>query len=581
MKNMFTTPDIQLDLSHVQLSIQEENSFFKDGFFTKFTFPFSIDITPKMRAFLGDHSHINASEIPTTFEGWFNFEGNMHKANLQILSVQENTMQVQIDYGFDELPEMNLNISEIPFPEYASIGQANNQHYRFPTLHYDRFLNADFFDGFSHRINARNQNGTFLENDYSFSGYDLDTAIAQAKVRNKNYIQPMPYLIYVLEQAAKNLGYTLAGDILEDNLLKNQLIYKPMKPYTYNDQQEYDFEVDRSDGAPEIQTFEMELNPGEYRLNDNKFSTILRAVVIKHVETNEGLSFYTQTGHGFLRFLVNKQHKNKKYALIVEKSKIDFSHISIKPSKNDYTSDTYNMPSYPLISKIDAWDIRSLLPEITLGDLFNSLKTIFSYYVEIKENKLYINKMRNDTSQAKDMRHCEVKFPNIVYPQRETMTYIFPQIKGYELPAIVVNQHGITTKHIAKKENSSQENETELKFYTLPYITPTMQKSIGEDETVLILVKDTNTSYTPSQYDSRYPKGFHSGDLAEYMKNHNFKLMNNKQIEWSVIDKRASWKQVKISDVLFVYNQCLLIKSITKTILNDEFCHIDIVGVVL
>ena len=54
-------PNFELDLSGFQLSDNEENNWFSDSFFTKYSFPFEIDLTNEIDEATGFISQLNSS----------------------------------------------------------------------------------------------------------------------------------------------------------------------------------------------------------------------------------------------------------------------------------------------------------------------------------------------------------------------------------------------------------------------------------------------------------------------------------------------------------------------------------------
>ncbi|MFJ1424902.1 hypothetical protein ACILFS_01125 [Capnocytophaga canimorsus] len=579
MKNSFTTDGFQMDLTAVQLSIQEENPLLKEGFSTHFTFPFSLTLTPELKQQLGDYSQIAASDLKRHWEGIFCLEGRAYQAKLEVISVQGNTLQVQIDYGFEELPTMDKKLSELDLG-FAEKNLIPNNRYAFPNLIYDKYKGADYFNSFKNQINARTETGNFISNDYSYSGHSNWSEAEQVmKRRNRNLIQPMPYLLYVLRKGFEAMGYTLKGDILQDSLFNRKVIYKPWQHPTYNDQNTYTFEIDPN--GETIQSFEMQLSPGEYAFKEiHDTQPFTASVKVKHKVTDTVVwKRILYSGKSTYGFNINRLYQDNTYILEVDKNAYPYASITVQPEKNDYRSNSRPHISYPLLVDIEQWDLRCMVPDITFGELLNTLKDLFSYSVIFTGSEAHLNKIQIDYHQVKEISHTEVLYPTLSYGENTSQLYRFPNVVGYELPNIYLDSEIIQVGEISK----SAENEIEVKYCELPYASSTKQIAACQDENVLILADEAIFPLNParSRYDFHYVTGTHPGDLAEQIQKTRFTFVKNRHVQWQFIDKRAVWQEIKVTDILYVFNQKMLIKEMVKTILDDTYCQIDLTGIVV
>lgn len=582
MKNTFTTADFQLDLSSIALSIQEENLFFKDGLSTKFTFPFTAVISPELRRVLGDISHV-ASVVENRFEGIFTFEGKAYKAHLEIVSASGDTFQGQIDYGFEDFPLLNEKLADV----LTGFSSDTDARCDFPTLLYEKYKDKDYFEAFSHQINAFNsENGQkeLVLNDYDtyISSNEVQTNVGEAKMRtrNRNIIQPMPNLLYVLEKGFAQKGYTLKGDILKDFTLSNALIYKPLQHYTFNDLPEITIEIDPN--GEEWQTFEAVMPPGYYIIVNWKDWKKIQFIHKASGTVNPFVKDFQTGAYGHSShitvFEFDTYYQDNTFLIKVNKNiPKAFQPLTIKGYLNDYFYDAKYYHTYPLLSFVRKWEMKALVPDMTFAELLGILKTFFGYTYEIKGDEVHFNKPNLSNIAFHDKSYTAVENPEISFAEKNTFLYTFPKAEKDTLPSVYIDNQGV--RLVAK--NPPTENTTEMKLHFFPYKNK-LQEVNTENTSILILVNPSSIiHFDTCPYDTRYAQKMHPYHMMENIQSFRLKELKNKQLRWSFIDKRALWQNVSASDSIFAFGQRILIKSLSKTILNDDFCQIEITGVIL
>src|SRR5680860_410795 len=110
----FIHDNFVLDLNSYSISRVQENQWFSDQFFTRYTFPFDIDLDDDTNRDFGLIMDYTVDEPLTFFEGYFFDEGTHFKAEMEILEVQGRRASLEISYGFDDLPNFEKKLSELP-----------------------------------------------------------------------------------------------------------------------------------------------------------------------------------------------------------------------------------------------------------------------------------------------------------------------------------------------------------------------------------------------------------------------------------------------------------------------------------
>ena len=230
----FIHVDFVLDLTSYSISRVQENQWFSDQFFTRYTFPFDIDLDDDTNREFGLIMDYTVDEPLTFFEGYFFDDGKHYSAEMEILEVKGRRANLEISYGFNELPNFERKLSELPL-EISRLDESLFLHaedvidktwpavnYNFVQVHTDSFNPDDEeWNGFQKIINNR-KNGAFLVNEFD----DVDNVIY-----NRNIMMPMPYFMHVLTTGFEDAGFDLKGDILTDPDLKKMLFFKETEEY--------------------------------------------------------------------------------------------------------------------------------------------------------------------------------------------------------------------------------------------------------------------------------------------------------------------------------------------------------------
>jgi hypothetical protein len=225
----------ELDLTKYGLSFVEENYWFTDQFFTKYSFPFPIYLTAELIKTFGYFLDDNNEFVKTTFNVVYYFGNQKETAVFQIESQVGVRLEANLRYGFDELPNFNKKLSELPLEVIAktSIPNIYNHaktiipqiwpavNYNYPQIHTDDYDTEELtWAAFGKKINNY-VSGDFPVNEETLDGYV-----------NRNIIQPLPYLLHVLTQGFLDAGFTLKGDLTTNEMVKKILLYKKTDYFT-------------------------------------------------------------------------------------------------------------------------------------------------------------------------------------------------------------------------------------------------------------------------------------------------------------------------------------------------------------
>ncbi len=205
MKDKFVTENFEIDLSGFKTNFTEENPRFKDSIWTKYTLPVDINYNRDFLSKTAQYSSFNNENLSKIHEGFHVFEGKTMKGTITISDFRNKTAKIQIDSGFEELPNFDKLLSELPleYKEVTDIYDHANEivskkypetNYNFPKLYTTEFdLSSEGWKYFDSFINnrVRPTGGTakvFSRNEIQENDNGWDCI-------NRNIIQPIPYWI--------------------------------------------------------------------------------------------------------------------------------------------------------------------------------------------------------------------------------------------------------------------------------------------------------------------------------------------------------------------------------------------------
>jgi len=472
----------------------EENNWFSDKIFSKYTFPIKKTLTDAEDAAFKFISNFAARNVTTIFDVYFYVLDVEHKAVIEIEKIVGRQIEFQVRYGFEEFPNFDKKIAQLPLHKFELSGETIYEHaesknplaypdtdYNFPRIFTDQFDKEspqwEFFEG-----SINNYTGTvFLENEYDV---DDDLQI------NRNIMQPMPSLLYILKTGFAEKGYTLDGDILDDPDFKNAFLYSLSSFYSaISDagKQELLVKCDDNLGRHPVYTlhylFQEQIliaAPGKYKISgnlflqpplDGPFGSHLAQGAIKvdgveigswtHVGLMEkfvflDLNFEVLPGQSNLELEFIGLAAN--YRIVGGTRVFDATVLDITVTQlTSYNPDGSANPTLITANEID---LTKCVPDVTFGDLYKAVKLWKNYGVSIEGNTVYINLVRNMLGKGtpKDLSHKEVMEPERTFNQGKTFELKFTEVESddYDFPSIYIDHNGITQSPYVTKEGTEE-----------------------------------------------------------------------------------------------------------------------------
>jgi hypothetical protein len=591
----------ELDLSTFKISDTEENNWFSDGFFLKYSFPFEIDLTDDLDIAFGFISQYNSQEIKTYFDLQYVHGDRIETAVLEVESDLEKLSCV-LRYGFEQLPSFDKKLSDLSLENfYLASGITIYNHaetiipetwpavnYNFPQVHVDKYdTSDDLWEHFGGILNNR-VSGVFLDNT-------VDTV--EDITYNRNIMQPLPYFLHILQRGMIDAGYVLSGKILTDERIIKACLYGDVDYFKRPTMQEPIDIIQMSEdasGANGIQTqnfysHTVLASPGKYNIQGT----------IKSLRWSNYWCTFTIKYRNTVLFSQKSYPTNWEHGTTWRDYSVDITFETIADlNPNDITIEGYvnysenqtiidlsistiilfdsSGTAIPSVTNEDKVDLRKAVPDITFGDFIKVIKNWFNYDLTI-ENKLAIMNPIEDQinyDDAEDLQFAEIKRPLRKFQQGISFLLKFQDIesKDYTFETVFQDRDSIlNSNYVVDPEKTTT---IEINALPLPLLTrngiQTSHAFESNDSKVYLVKYDglyNGNNLTQSTIDYRLP-AIH---LQYWKKWFEFRIFAI-AFSWGFKAWDEQMLKIKAKTKIFAYNRYHIIKNINKTeTIPDQF----------
>lgn len=597
---------LELDLSTYEFSMIEENNWINDKVSSKYTYPVEIDLTPDQNVALKNITELNLVSYDTVLDGQFYAMGLCHDCVFEIERHIGKKLSGQIRYGLEEFPNFNKQLSELPL-EVFDLGTSIFAYaetiisqtwpavnFNFPQVITDKFDTGSdewgYFEGIINNYKA----GNFLINEYN-AGTDEQI--------NRNIMQPLPYMLHILEKGFEDAGHSLAGEILTDPEFKKATIYALSSFYSSFSETSASVTITTDQfisihpSRPDVGIYKSNViipQRGRYKVAGN---AIIRGKYYR--ETWTTFSTFIKVNNkvvwsGELRVYVNDNYRNYKEIFLTFDVNFDinsdllgdleFSTEQLKFGIVDGVQDDAAMIfDYTLtqLAKYDASgniqpslltpnkiNLQKCVPNMNFGEFVTAIARWKNYGIIVRDGVVTMDKkvaklQPNDT--INNLVPFEAKEPERNFNHAKTFTLGFFEVDNteYKFPSIFIDKNGYKLSPFVKKDDTE-----EFIINALPL--PLKQKGeiitahgfLDDDSKALVVLYDgltgsLNLADNPSElsivnvYNSSHQDWF------------NF-LLNSIRTVWSFATHYEKIYQLKVSDIIYAYRQYHIIRRLTR-----------------
>jgi hypothetical protein len=609
----------ELDLSPFKISDTEENNWFSDNFFLKYSFPFEIDLEDDLDIAFGFISQYNSENVQTYFDLQYVHGDKIEIAVLEVESILEKLSCV-LRYGFEQLPSFDKKLSDLSLEKkLLPTGMNIQQHaesiiaqtwpsvnYNFPQVHVDKYDTTDgVWEAFEGIINHRVA-GAFLVNT-------LDEV--EEIEYNRNVMQPMPYWIHILERGMIDSGYTLSGAILQDSRLRTACLFGDVDYFTETTKEEIAIvylnnewdTLDGQDNGYQYVKFTKEIvitKKGDYQLlgdidsinyswhplldNNRKSRSFIHLAITKVNQGTESDVFRYDKG--------SDGDGDRQLGSAIITTSVDASVsfevgdilriIKIEPSRDSNPSESPDNPEaisltlIPIryrnadgspiltISNFNDIDLTKAVPAITFGDFIKVIKNWFNYDLDVVDKLAVMNPIEEEINydNAEDLQFSEIKKPFRKFTKGSSFLLKFQDLESKKFTFLPVfqNRESILTSGYVTDEKTIT---IEINGLPLPMLNRNGSQSayaFEENDSKVYLVKydgiyNRNNLAQPST-DCEIP----AVHMQSWKKWFEFRLLAQ-GFSWSFKAWEEQLTKIKAKRKIFAYNRYHIIKNINKT----------------
>lgn len=588
--------NFELDLSNYDISIVEENHWFADTFFTKYTLPFTFYITDELNAAIGDILSFNSEGWETYFEVYFYHNGKEYEAIFEIEEYTDREGSGVLSFGLEELPNYNKKLSELPLDDFeiedpeTIYTHAQNiitktwpeVTHNFVMVHTDKFDDSDDqWQAFEGTVNKR-VGGAFVFNEYDAES-DLQL--------NRNIMIPQPYLLHVLKVAVEDAGFTLAGDVLTDPELSKAL-FSEMSSYYH---------------TINIESLELYMHSGEYYgfYLGNIFAKYKKSITITEkgrykIAGNLTIRSYFSKAWDKLTLNGNRIWFTKRdfiynYREYTRQVDINFDFFEGNEVVLEYTSEQFFgakidgeiVPDQTIcdltitqLSKLD--DTGNLLPtlvlpnqiklakcvpDMTVDEFITILKNWKNLDLEPDGNTMYFNYIEKqlDVTDAKDLTDKEVRQPRRVPGRGKSFLLKFADItsEDYIYDEVFVDLNGAIYSSIETNEDTS---EIIIDAIPLPLATKsnivTAHHFVDDDSKLKVILYEgaaAQENIAESPFELLIPQVYNK----HYLNWFNFRIAGM-NYDWTFKMYEEELRNLDVRTKVFAYKNYHIIKTMTK-----------------
>ena len=589
----------QLDLTPFNISETEENSDFSDNLFSKISLPFEIDLTDHLDIAFDFISSYNTSPA-TLYNVKYQDGNNIFDAVFEILEESGRKLQCSYEFGLDQFPSWDKKLAELSLhnfdlPEGTNIYQHAETllaqsypavDYCFPMIHAEYIDTTDeLWVNFEKIINNRKENA-FVQNTI-----DVEELIYY----NRNYMQPLPFWLYILKKGVEDGGFTLHGDVLTDPVLLKKAVFSPRDYFSFLEKTSEFITQAGKDYNNIISSYGEDdycyysktttiVKKGKYLLQGtvnvdfgNDFFSLEKDVSIVFNGTE---IFYENNFSGEIFNIGLYLTVNSDSTLVYgartfnagEELVVDLELICL------VEFDAALQP-IPNVSNFNAVNLKQAVPDINFSDFVNATRRWRNYSFEPRGKEIWMNRITDSIVQQStdSLEDHEVQFPLRKFQQGMSFLLKFMDVdtKTYTWQKVFHNITGFVTDNY---QVDSKTNTIEINAVPLPMTNKrniTTATAFEKDETKIYAVfyeglqNSKNVTTDPSEM--LLPQ-VHLDCWDKWFR---FRI-NAVNFKWSFLAEEIKMHFLKVRSKVYAYKNIHVVKSIVKTQVNSDIVEIEV-----
>jgi len=588
----------EFDLTNYKISTVEDNHWFNDQFFTKYSFPFNVYLTDALIKVFGEFLDDNSQFLTTFFEVKYVFHNSIENATLEITSQVGKTLTFEVRYGFDELPNFDKKLAELPLEVtaitdiYAHAKTIIPQtwpavNYNYPQIHTDKYDETEITWSTFKKIINNYIDGEFLVNTFALENF-----------ANRNIIQPLPYFLHILTAGFLDAGFTLKGDVTTDENFLKRCLFSDIDYFDQSGEDTQNVLIKNVD-YDSIGTDLVGSYSALRTLNANKRYKITGTAAYSHCPSSSAKYSFVKIKYRGTTLFSKTQPDYKRASLVTYTVDITFDTIDdINPHELEFTAlsfkNNFNYNVFDLkierivlggegspdeVKLYNEVDLTKVVPDITFGTFISVLKNWFNIELTIDRKDIYMNFIENEINynNAASLKEFEVLKPQRKFNNDISFLLKFADIDSeeYVYEEVFHNKDGYETSTL---KVNKQTNTIVIEALPLP------QKNVLGIETAVAFDHSGNAKIYSVLYDGLNTAGLNltddvTPDLIPAV--HQNYYLNWFTFRIFAITYRWKFKMYaemlsEIKKKIYAYGRYHIIKTINKTQISEDLFEVDI-----
>lgn len=587
----------EFDLTPYGVSTVEENYWFSDKFYTKYSFPFTFHLNAELKKVFNALLDDNAKFTEKTYNVKYVSGNQLENAILEIESQIGEQIEATYRFGIEEFPNWDKKLATFDFPEfnpsdiYAHAKSLLDPLIATPILRYEfPFVHTDKYD--TEELTW----STFLG---SFNNYDkvneafYENTNASEDFANRNIMQPALYFSYIVNFCFEAGGFTTSGTLFNDTIFKQLLLFASVDYFKRNKAAVIPVLITYADLISNVNNV-VNYN-SQYILESNKTYQVTGKIYLSKLQGQiataraeyNGVSVYyvSSTTKGFSYF----RNFNFTFSTIDDENINHYLNFLARENETSLTASKEYVFDLEIKEIVDgstevpdeienenSINLKKALPDVTFGDFFTEVRKAFNVDRRIVGKEIILDKIEDkiNYNNAVDLSDYEVLKPKKETNKRDSFLI---KNKFNDDECVFLNRETVAITGDLVNDDTE---ELELNLRILqPLVKNGVFTSFLPAEASasdLCVVVYSNANAKLSGYNITQP----TDDLtafslyeAYYFNFYNF-LLNSLTYKW--VFKMYQEKLSKINTKVFAYGRFHIVKSLDKTQIDEDLFEVEI-----
>jgi hypothetical protein len=623
---VFIHDNFKLDLTYLNVTFTELNQWFKDDFSTETSIPFDLYLDSELSKNSQFQAHYNANKNQTVFIGYLDKDGELKAAVLKFISIKGNFISAMINAGTSNFPSFDKKLSELKLENKSVDNLIDNAvaliskgypetNYNFPMVHTDKYdSTSEQWHGFEKIIN-KYAAGQFLTNTLG-SNTNVDSI--------RNIMQPLPYLMHVVNTGIIDAGFTLAGDILEDTDFNQALLFRDGNYYQQMIKEEVSVAYKNADfdnlsyqnNGFQYVTFSKQITiekKGDYILFGDINSLVYSArknpawshnryrcsdLFITIKKNNTVISTIAQAKQGEGRQNIEMGNRVDSFDIPISFEVGDVLKITKTEPRRDLSpSPTPDYPEAislkiipvrfrntdgsPIISTLNLNEINltRVVPDMTFRDLIMIIKNWKNYEFIPVDDVIYMNRitLKLNRDAAIDISEFDIEEPERIFHDDRQFELIFTDGKSnavYKYDSVLVSNESVIINNytVSDTVKSIKIDALPLPVITRNGVTTALSYEDETSKLRVVCMKPMPAGGTPVGHwnENVLVTSIYENEYKDWL---NFRI-NSLEWNWDFVISVEKFREVSIQTLIYAYSNYHILSEMEKERLNSMYWRI-------